>query len=124
MISISRVILALPKTITETPGWTDYFEETEEGIKRHKHLSSDGEEYGVYYPPAIQYPKSMKIGDVYARENVLKDFSSADNTQVGESKEVYTFRLLAVEDVQVPYGQFQDCLKTLAEWQTYDENGK
>lgn len=66
----------------------------------------------------------MKIGDVYARENVLKDFSSADNTQVGESKEVYTFRLLAVEDVQVPYGQFQDCLKTLAEWQTYDENGK
>ncbi len=112
------------KVIKHAAGWTDYFEEAEEGVKRHKHLSSDGKECGVYYPPAIQYPKNMKVGEIHKRERVLKNFSSADDKQIGEDTEIYTFQLIGVEDVKVPYGEFTDCLKTLAEWQTYNEEGK
>jgi len=112
------------KVIQYPSGWLDYFEESDEGVKRHKHVSPDGEEYGIYFPPAIQYPRYMKIGDVFERKNVLKDYSSKDNSQIGEDTEMFTFTLLGVEDVHVPLGEFKDCLKTIAEWKAFDEEGK
>ncbi|MBI4651997.1 hypothetical protein HY745_12105 [Candidatus Desantisbacteria bacterium] len=105
-------------------GWIDYLEKTDEGIKRYKHVGPDSESYGVYYPPAIQYPRYIKINDIYSRENILKDFSIKDDSLIGEVKEVFTFQLLGIEDVTTPAGNYKDCLKTLSKWKIYNQNGE
>jgi hypothetical protein len=112
------------KVIKHPSGWFDFYEESEEGIKRRKDENPKLKQYGTYDPPAIQYPRYMKMGELYQRVSTRKEFNAENNALLETKKEYLEFILLGKEDIKVPAGKFKDCLKTLADYRTFNSKNE
>lgn len=108
----------------EEGNFVDFYEESPEGLKRYKDIDNVSQCYGIYEPPAIQYPRYIKIGEKFTRSSIRKDFKQEDGTMFEPvHTEEFTFSLVALEDVSVPYGTFKDCLKTVSDSRLINDKG-
>ena len=112
------------KRVRWPSGWANLYEQSEEGLKRHKDIYGKNERYAAYEPPAIQYPKIMKVGEVYERASVYEHYGDKEDKgdkPATSGLEALQFHLLGVEDITVPAGTFKGCLKTLADYRLLDQ---
>ncbi len=82
-----------------------------EGVKSYKYYGWSNGDYEVYRPEKLIFPniepgKSIR----YPIESIIYDIRDIEDESLRE-KGVLTVKLEAVEDVQVPAGNFKDCLK-------------
>ncbi|MFH1397336.1 MAG: hypothetical protein ABIH27_02125 [Candidatus Omnitrophota bacterium] len=101
--------------------WIDYYEESSEGLKRHKDVDANNGNYGVYEPAAIQYPKYVKLNEPYRRSVIRKDYNH-DSSLRKITREDLTLTLLGIEDITIPSGTHKNCLKVLADLRQFDED--
>lgn len=112
------------KVLKYPSGWTDFYEESEEGIKRHKDENPKLKTYATYDPPAIQYPRYMKMGELYQRVSTRKEFNAENDVLLETKKEYLEFILLGKEDIKVRAGTFKDCLKTVADYRIFNSKNE
>ena len=103
-------------------GWTDYWEETPTGVSRNKHVNEAEKTYGVYTPPAVQYPRFLKPGEEFIQDRMLRTYHNGLLTSTDTEK--FRLVLLGIEDITVPYGTFKNCLKIFSEWRNVDAGGR
>ncbi len=105
-------------------GWLDHYNETGKGLERPKDFDAARGIYGVYTPPAVQYPHYARLGEPYRRTAMRREFYSADGKPVGpESREDMTYAALGFEDVKVPAGLFKDCLMQIRDYKDVNDKG-
>ena len=90
-----------------------------EGVKQYKEF--DDEEYYIFNPPRLVFP-NIGIGESkrYLADRILY---SIEGSKTGEGSENGKIILESIEDIEVPAGKFNDCLKffVVSEWK--DSNG-
>jgi len=104
-------------------GWLDYYREAAAGLERPKDFDVATGNYGVYDPPAIQYPHFTGLGEVYSRTALRRDYSKDGKLIDGPRKEEMTYVALGFEDVTVPAGTFKNCLKQERDYKTLGPDG-
>jgi len=105
-------------------GWVDFYEQTEEGLKRHKDICCQNIRRGVYEPPAIQYPKTMKMGEVYERTALRYNYNGQEDKPAQTLTETLRLSLLGEEDITVPAGTFKGCLKMMSDSRLFDKGNE
>ncbi len=89
-----------------------------EGVKQYKGF--DGDEYYVFNPPKLVFP-NIGIGEDkrYLADRILY---SIEGSKMGEGSENGKIILESIEDIEVPAGKFDDCLKffVVSEWKDSD----
>lgn len=103
--------------------WTDYYKETEKGLERPRDFNSRENTYGIYTPPAIQYPHYTRIGEIYRRTSLRSNYSSGNDKLMSSYNEDMTYVALGFEDVTVPAGTFKDCLMQLRDYKAIRTDG-
>ncbi len=109
------------KRVRWPSGWVDLYEQSEEGLKNHKAVYKKDDKYSLYNPPALQHPKTMKMGEVFERTTLRNVYNGRDDSLIHSLLESLQFSLLAEEDVTVPAGEFKGCLKTLVDFRFFDK---
>lgn len=112
------------KVIKQPSNWIDFYEESNEGLKRPRDINTNTHVYGTYEPPAIQYPRYIVMGKEYKRIALRKNFKEKDNSLISSNKEELKFTLIGIEDITVPMGVFKNCIKTIADFRAIDMNGQ
>ena len=82
------------------------------GIRDFKHHIGMAPEYLIYTPPAYVMPATMKPGDLHQSTSHLLRYNS-DGTQKDTGSFYVTTFFEAVEEVSVPAGTFDSCLKLI-----------
>lgn len=87
-----------------------------EGVKKYK--GSDRNDYIVFEPPEIIFPVNMEVGEIkeYPVNSIDYDIYGK---KMGEVPWINKVSFSAIEDVEVPAGKFNNCLKfsLLMEWE-------
>jgi len=95
-----------------------------DALKEYKHSMATNGTYNVHPTdsPWIMFPNPFDLGDVYQGNCSNSVYSLDDDTLLRTVTCSQTITLEAVEDISVPYGTLNDCLKvfTSSSWQTSD----
>ena len=92
------------------------------GLKLYKHsstcsvyLDANGNigygAYTIYTDPLLAYPSTMDVGETSQSSGSYKGYKIQGDKYLGTGSYNYSVTLEAVENVEVPAGNFQDCLK-------------
>jgi hypothetical protein len=96
-----------------------------DALKEYKHSMATNGTYNVHPTdsPWIMFSNPFDLGDVYQGNCSNSVYSLDDDTLLRTVTCSQTTTLEAVEDISVPYGTFNDCLKvfTSSSWQTSDD---
>jgi len=113
------------------PNEYDYFCYTidSEGLKQHKWYWATFGTYSIFDSPRIEIPSNFKWGEVHEESLSYTTYNIDDNSLVGTFTGSETVTFESIEDVTVPAGTFNNCLKvsialaaTLGDWtQGFDE---
>ena len=82
---------------------------TKEGLKTYKGVCSDGT-YNLYDPPAIVLPRMIRIGEAFSSEGT-RTYYDVDGNETDSWEYSIELTLEGVEDIEVPAGSFDGCLK-------------
>lgn len=82
-----------------------------QGLKLCKLYRSMSNRYTIYNPPIVTFPSIFNVGDVYTGSCSVSIHSAEDDTVVDRLTGDTTVTFVSVEDVTVPAGTFEDCLK-------------
>ena len=93
----------------ETTGETYFVHFDDDGVKLHKIVAELGSIFGtataILAPPALFVPASLALGDSW--EFMLE----TEVILTGRVSVTYTYKVIVVEDVVIPAGTFENCLK-------------
>ena len=82
-----------------------------EGFKLYKEYQPATSFYFIFDPPSLVSPATFDVGDVSQSSWSVLSYSIATDAHVDTSTASGTVSFESVEDVTVPYGTFEDCLK-------------
>lgn len=104
------------------PGnWMDYYTGTEKGMERSKDVNTETGNYGIYTPPAVQYPRYTRIGEIYRRTAIRSDYSKDGKLLISAPEEM-SYIAMGFEDVYTQAGVFKDCLMQIRDYKSV-QNG-
>jgi len=89
------------------------------GVKQYKGL--DGNEYHIFNPPKLVFP-NIEIGEdrKYSVDSTLYNI---EGLKMEESSENGKIMLESIEEVKIPAGRFNDCLKFFVASERKDPDG-
>jgi len=90
-----------------------------EGVKQYKEF--DGDKYYIFNPPKLVFP-NIRIGED-KRYLVDKILYSIEGSKIEEDSENGKIMLKSIEDIEVPAGKFNDCLKFFVAFEEKDSDG-
>lgn len=102
-------------------GWMDHYTGTEKGMERSKDVNTETGDYGIYTPPAVQYPRYTRIGEIYRRTAIRSDYSK-DGKLLGSNPEEMSYIAMGFEDVHTQAGIFKNCLMQIRDYKSI-QNG-
>ena len=88
-----------------------YYDIDSEGLKQYKwHWVSFGT-YSIFDQPRIEFPSNFFLGEVHEESFSYTTYSIGDDSLVGTYSGSEKITLESIENVTVPAGTFQRCLK-------------
>ena len=95
-----------------------------DALRQYKHVRPTNGTYNVHPSdtPWIMFPNPFDLGDVYQSTYSYSVYSFDDYTLLRTGTGTQTITLESVEDIVVPHGTFNDCLKvfTSVSWEASD----
>ena len=89
----------------------DYFYAKDlEGLKEYK-FNNSFDTYNIYNPARMTFPADLDVGDTFEGLNSYSSFRSEDDSILSTTTGTHTVHLETIEDISVPAGAFNDCLK-------------
>jgi len=82
-----------------------------QGLKLCKLYRSITNIYVLFNPPLVVFPSIFKVGDTYKRSTSFSAYSADDDTLVNTFTGNTTVTFESIEDVDVPAGTFENCVK-------------
>jgi hypothetical protein len=82
-----------------------------EGFKLYKEYQPAINNYFIFDPPPLVSPATFDVGDVRQSSYSVLVYSIATDAHLDTAPASWTVSFESVEDVPVPYGTFEDCLK-------------
>lgn len=93
-------------------GETDYMVPTNEGLRRYKYTHANGTYRTFFKPKAIILPRTLSMDESYFSNFFYSQFTK-DGIHYNSTDQFIIVTLIGLEDVDVPAGKFENCLKVI-----------